>query len=145
LTAELRRVARMCRQAAREANMEYIMSANITEFVSKDAVIAKVSATFTEHELIGGILWGIREDVLTGPWDDIRWETREVELGNVIICVVLYESVSDSWSYKEIYECEEPFYYNCPLRFLDIAPVSSEYWRRCVRNYHRRQVTPIDK
>ena len=35
---------------------------------------------------------------------------------------------------------EGPCYYNCPLKFLDMAPVASEEWRKGVREFHAEAV-----
>ncbi|MCA9380929.1 hypothetical protein KC678_01565, partial [Candidatus Dojkabacteria bacterium] len=41
-----------------------------------------------------------------------------------------------SWGYKDMDESMHPYYYNCPLSFLDMTPVACEEWRQHVRNYH---------
>jgi hypothetical protein len=32
-----------------------------------------------------------------------------------------------------------PYYYSCPLRFLDLAPEQSRAWREGVRAYHAQR------
>jgi hypothetical protein len=35
-----------------------------------------------------------------------------------------------------------PYYYSCPLSYLDLAPEQSADWRAGVRAYHVRRRTP---
>ena len=35
-----------------------------------------------------------------------------------------------------------PYYYTCPLSYLDLAPEQSADWRAGVRAYHARRRTP---
>jgi hypothetical protein len=44
------------------------------------------------------------------------------------------------WGYKDMDESMHPFYYNCPLKFLGMAPVANEEWREKVREYHAEGV-----
>lgn len=39
--------------------------------------------------------------------------------------------------YKDFCERMHPYYYDCPLEYLDLAPETNADWRRCVRAYHR--------
>lgn len=55
--------------------------------------------------------------------------------GNWIMVVAL-EKGEDGWRYKELAEAEHPYYYACPLRFLDRAHEQNKEWRRGVRAYH---------
>jgi hypothetical protein len=44
----------------------------------------------------------------------------------------------DQWGYKTFDEAFHPFYYDCPLRFLDIAQHHTcDNWRDKVRQWHR--------
>jgi hypothetical protein len=51
----------------------------------------------------------------------------------------LLEPSSDGWGYKSLEESMSPYYYNCPLQFLDMAPVQCPEWRERVRAYHDQQ------
>jgi hypothetical protein len=48
----------------------------------------------------------------------------------------LLESSGGEWGYKSLDESVHPYYYSCPLRYLDMAPVRSSEWREGVRAYH---------
>lgn len=80
-----------------------------------------------KHAVRGNTLWRVacRRDKSTGV------EERQ------IACDRLSQSDGD-WGYKDMAECEHPYYYDCPLRFLDIAPVANQEWRDKVRLYHKR-------
>jgi hypothetical protein len=54
------------------------------------------------------------------------------------------------WGSKDMAEESHPYYYDCPLKFLDMAPPASEEWREKVRVYHekkreRRRSGPIEE
>jgi hypothetical protein len=48
----------------------------------------------------------------------------------------LLEKHGGEWSYKDMDESMHPYYYDCPIRFLDMAPVTSQEWRDKVYQYH---------
>ena len=51
----------------------------------------------------------------------------------------LLEQSSDGWGYKTLDESAHPYYYSCPLRILEAAPVQSEKWRELVRASHAQK------
>jgi hypothetical protein len=48
----------------------------------------------------------------------------------------LLESAGLEWGYKSLDESVHPYYYSCPLRYLDMAPVQSPAWRERVHRFH---------
>jgi hypothetical protein len=72
-----------------------------------------------DHELCGSVLWAVVE------FADRR----------VIGCFLL-GACSDGWGYKPMDEGMHPYYYDCPLRLLELAPVACEEWRAKVRAHH---------
>ena len=48
----------------------------------------------------------------------------------------LLESSGGDWGYKSLDESVHPYYYSCPLRYLDMAPVQSSEWRERVHRFH---------
>ena len=48
----------------------------------------------------------------------------------------LLESAGGHWGYKSLDESVHPYYYACPLRYLDMAPVRSPEWRERVHRFH---------
>ena len=54
----------------------------------------------------------------------------------------LLQSSRGEWGHKPLDESMHPYYYSCPLRYLDLAPVRSAEWREGVRAYHARRRKP---
>jgi hypothetical protein len=54
----------------------------------------------------------------------------------------LLERSGNQWGYKPLDESMHPYYYSCPLSYLDLAPEQSADWRAGVRAYHARRRTP---
>ncbi len=66
---------------------------------------------------------------------------------NFIRCDLL-ESSSEGWGYKALEESSHPYYYDCPLHYLDLAPEQSADWRSGVRQFHADQAeisTPLNQ
>lgn len=63
------------------------------------------------------------------------WAVAEYREQRFIACFLL-ESGGDGWGYKAMEEAMNPYYYDCPLRLLELAPVASEEWRRKVCEYN---------
>lgn len=75
----------------------------------------------------------------------VLWSVRETTRGNGIVlprwigCDVIDHSSTGELGVKHLDESMAPNYYDCPLRFLDMAPPAGsigERWRRMVRLYH---------
>lgn len=45
----------------------------------------------------------------------------------------------DGWGYKDMDESVGPYYYSCPLRYLQMVPVANQEWRHQVVAYHGRR------
>lgn len=79
------------------------------------------------HTTRGNVLWTV-------------WEVAKTD-GSVerfIGCDLLKNS-SWGWGYKDQCESMHPYYYTCPLIYLDLVPVACEDWREKVRQYHAKQ------
>ena len=81
------------------------------------------------HCTKGNVLWTVRE--LT----DKRSRVTERYIG----CDLLQRERGYGWGYKDMCESVHPYYYTCPLAYLDLVPVTCEGWRERVREYHARQ------
>jgi hypothetical protein len=79
-----------------------------------------------DHELCGDVLWAVIDDEIHGRY---------------IVCYLLGDAGEHGWGYKDIDECMHPYYYDGPLRLLDLAPIACYRWRRKVRAYHTSQTT----
>jgi hypothetical protein len=90
---------------------------------TKDDVVRELLNEYrpVDYELCGKILWAVvTEDVLNQN----------------LIAGFLLQPPDGGWGYKIVEECMHPFYYDCPLRLLNIAPVTCQEWRAKVRDYH---------
>jgi len=76
----------------------------------------------------------IRGKVLWSVWE---FSPPKEEKTRYIRCDLL-DKYDDSWGYKDMDESMGPYYYNCPLSYLDMAPVANEKWREGVRDYHEK-------
>lgn len=85
------------------------------------------SATYKciAHKLCGSVLWCV--------WElKIFKNSEEVDSLREIICNLL----DHGHGYKAMAEMCHPYFYNCPLEFLDMVPVKSGKWREKVKEYH---------
>lgn len=76
----------------------------------------------------GNVLWHV--------FELLNKDTGEAR--NVIGCTLLAPHKAFGWGYKSMDESVEPYYYSCPLAYLDMAPEASAEWRRRVREWHAR-------
>lgn len=89
------------------------------------------------HALRGNVLWSV---VRVTPKQAGAFDLEEAESTTFIRCDLLKGSGGE-WGYKPLDESMHPYYYSCPLAYLEMAPVRSEAWREGVRAYHRRRCT----
>lgn len=68
-----------------------------------------------------------------------KTDANGVEKDRYIALYLLSSKRNYGYGYKSLAECEHPYYYDCPLAFLDMAPPSNEEWRRIVREHHARK------
>ncbi|MDG9757861.1 hypothetical protein N5E31_03670 [Pseudomonas chengduensis] len=92
------------------------------------------------HALRGNVLWSVVE--VTAKVEGVHKDLAPGESMRYIRCDLLQRS-GGQWGYKDMSESVHPFYYTCPLSYLDMAPVQSPEWREHVRAYHaqRRGIT----
>jgi hypothetical protein len=65
------------------------------------------------------------------------WTVQETKDGAKFIgCYLLQRAGRNEWGYKPMDESMHPYYYSCPLAFLNDAPSACEEWRLKVRAYH---------
>ena len=85
------------------------------------------TSTLITHCTRGNVLWTVRQAT-----DGHRW----------IGCDLLQRS-SDGWGHKPMEEGMHPFYYTCPLKYLELVadsePSTNAKWREGVKFYHAKQ------
>lgn len=81
------------------------------------------------HCVRGNVLWSVVE---------ITDKTAN-RSSRVIVCHLLANERGYGWGYKDMDESVHPFYYSCPLTYLDMAPVANAEWREAVKAFHRNR------
>lgn len=74
------------------------------------------------YSLRGNVMWSV-------------WEIEDKQF-KYIRCDLLQRDPGFGWGYKPLSESSYPYYFSCPLRYLDMAPVQCAEWREKVRYYH---------
>ncbi|HCF7142679.1 hypothetical protein ACEPUZ_13630 [Pseudomonas aeruginosa] len=88
------------------------------------------------HTLRGNVLWSVTE--VTAKAEGVHPDLAPGESMRYIRCDLLQRSGGE-WGYKAMDESMAPYYYSCPLRYLDMAKELSPGWREKVRVYHARR------
>ncbi len=86
------------------------------------------------HTAVGNVLWTV-------------WEVSghpEKGIYRYIGCDLLACQRGFGWGYKNMSESMGPFYYSCPLAYLDMVPVANQEWRDKVREYHASRNRVVD-
>ena len=89
---------------------------DVIKHVTSDWKGAEVSCVTLDHKVVGNVVWMVKE--------------RTYADGRVEVSIDL--ALLDGNGYKLLSECEHPYFYNCPLEFLDKAPVANAAWRKIV-------------
>ena len=85
--------------------------------------------------VFSGVLWSVWERTFIKDGQKIEQPQRW------IICDLL-RYVDGEWGYKDMEESMHPFFYSCPLGYLDMVPLDvyggHAEWRELVSQYHAR-------
>jgi hypothetical protein len=63
------------------------------------------------------------------------WLVEKAGESSQIVLFLLAKNGQD-WGYKDMTESMGPYYYKCPIAFLDLAPERNAEWRRQIRAKH---------
>lgn len=96
--------------------------------------------------MFSGVLWSVWERTFSAA-DGIDESRSE----RWIQCDLLrYSRCNDGWGYKDMEESMHPYYYSCPLKYLEMVPIDpyggNEEWRKIVAEHHakrRRKLTLV--
>jgi len=81
-----------------------------------------------DHTLHGDVLWSV-----------VRVTAKQAGVMGLAagesVCFIACDLLEGS-GYKSLAEAEHPYYYSCPMRYLDMAPQQCAAWRERVRNFH---------
>ena len=99
---------------------------------------ARAHVRVIAHTLRGNVLWSVTE--VTAKTEGTHPDLKPGESMRYIRCDLLQRSGGEL-GYKAMDESMAPYYYSCPLRYLDMAKELSPIWREKVRAHHaqRRQ------
>lgn len=81
------------------------------------------------HCVRGNVLWAVIE---------ITYKQEHRGNKRFIACYLLAKENGCGWGYKAMDESMHPYYYSCPLKYLDMAPVANADWRTKVRHHYRK-------
>lgn len=79
------------------------------------------------HSVRGNVLWAVFQRSVNGKVQQ-----------PAIACFLLSKQRDYGWGYKDMTEAMHPYYYSCPLSYLELAPETCKEWREKVREYHAK-------
>lgn len=104
---------------------------------SKSDLVTELTATEeSEARRWETVAHCVRGNVL---WTVVDFTDKAKAVCKRVITCHLLERGADgrSWGYKSMDESVHPYYYSCPLKYLEMAPdTANEDWRIEVRRYH---------
>ena len=108
--------------------IEELTKASESEFARRETV---------KYTLRGNVLWSIvrvtpKANTTSGN------EQGRGETTTYIACDLLQKN-DGQWGYKGLNESMYPYYYTCPLSYLEMVPPVCPEWRANVRNYHQNR------
>ena len=84
-----------------------------------------------------GVLWAVWERSFTK--DNV--EVQSIQ--RWITCDLIRYLKDSGWGFKDMDESMLPYYYSCPLKYLNMVPIDQfgghQEWRNEVHSYHQRQ------
>lgn len=95
-------------------------------YQSKEELVAELTKSEPKREVLASSLRGNQ------LWSVIKCTPDEGENPTVLIHLDLLSKNDGTWGYKPMSEGMHPYYYNCPKKFLKMAPVASKEWRDIV-------------
>lgn len=122
---------------------------------TKRSLIADLVRTQTNRE--GTKRWEcIRHCYRGNAYSGVLWTVQtvtEVETNTIVSqfigCYLLRynkgHGVGYEWGYKDMCESMHPFYYSCPLGYLELVPEECPEWRAQVREYHATRTKKLEK
>lgn len=97
---------------------------------------SRASIKVIAHTLRGNVLWSVAE--VTAKTEGVHADLAPGDTVRYIRCDLLQRS-GNQWGYKPMDESVSPFYYTCPLSYLEMAAEVSSQWRAGVRAYHAQR------
>lgn len=102
----------------------------IHDLTKDESVNATHSLTCLRHCTRGNILWSV--------WDCHNKQT-DVHETHIRCDKMQNYGGSNGWGYKDMCESMHPYYYTCPISYLELANSGiNESWREEVLNHHNK-------
>ncbi len=83
-----------------------------------------------------GVLWSVWERTFTKVGEETQPTERWIQ------CDLLQYQRDYGWGYKDTEEAAHPYYYSCPLKYLNMVPLDrfggNAEWREQVVAHHQR-------
>lgn len=92
----------------------------------------RVQTEVIAHTVIDNVLWSVRRATAKQP----GFMNLAIGQSYSYIRCDLLDQCGDKCGYKLLDESMHPYYYTCPLAYLELAPVQCPEWRERVRAYH---------
>lgn len=89
------------------------------------------------HTVVDDVLWSVVH--VTAKVSGFM--NLQVGESSAYIRCDLLQCSDGQWGHKPLCESMHPYYYTCPLPYLDLAPVQCSEWRRYVMAYHQGQLS----
>lgn len=107
------------------------------ERIKDDGTI--INSTCLAHCYRGGVFSGVLWSVWERTFIKEGQQTEQPQ--RWIICDLL-RCVQSEWGYKDMEESMHPYFYSCPLKYLELVPIEKfgghAEWRELVHKYHAR-------
>lgn len=86
--------------------------------------------------VFSGVLWSVWERTFTKDGDEVQPSERWIQCD-------LLRCDRGEWGYKDMEESMFPYYFSCPLSYLELVPIDryggNADWREQVAEHHRRR------
>jgi hypothetical protein len=115
--------------------MGWLISHDLTK---KEQVAEIVKGWSNDDKGVRFLAHSVRGNVLYAVGQSFDRTTPERFEDRFILVCLLRKDRGYGWGYKDMSESMGPYKYDCPLKFLKMAPVANEEWRANVLAHHAR-------
>ena len=118
-----------------------LVSERTKDWTREGAEGVSITTTCLAHcyrgNVYSGVLWAVWERTFVKDGQEIQSTERW------ITCDLLRYQKDYGWGYKDMDESVHPYYFSCPLGYLDLVPIDTyggnAEWREEVRSHHARR------
>ena len=102
---------------------------NAIQAVLQPTIVQRLHIRPLVHQVRGQVLWAVMKAIDKSDGVTTRY----------LSCSLLYRNKA-GWTYQTFTEESFSNLYDCPIQYLDRAPVVNRDWRRRVREFHAQHV-----